>query len=120
MISIIKNWITSNSKVIIICLLVLLMLKSCSTCTSKRQYEYKTVKYEYIIDSLENNIENNSIEYNNIIHQMNDTIYILRSQNKILFDAINDIKIDRDYYRKVNNDLVNVTNNLSIKKDTIN
>ena len=113
MIKKIKNWIKSSCEVIIVCLLALLLLKSCTGCASNRRFEYKTIQYEYTIDSLNTTIENNVIEYRSECKRLNDSIYILNSQNRILIDAINELKVDKEYYRRVNNELVNVTENLS-------
>jgi hypothetical protein len=123
----IKNFIKTHYLGVITCLIILLSLKSCNSCTSNRRHEFETIKYKNIIDSLQTVITNNDIEYSNIIN-VNDKaqldlnarydalikeIDFLKAENSILKEAINDAKQDKEYYKRINNNLVNVTENLS-------
>ena len=56
------EWTKQNSKLIIISLLIILMLKGCGSCTTERRYEYQINKYETQIDSLKAEIENKKSE----------------------------------------------------------
>lgn len=99
---------------IVIALIILLMLKGCQNCSNERQLEYKTIQHEQIIDSMQNIIDERSIDTKDLC----DTIHSLRSENTILKEVIRDIKADKEYYKKQNRDLANVAENLS-KKDTL-
>jgi hypothetical protein len=107
------NWIKEYSLLIISCLILVIMIKGCS---SNRKYEYMSNKYEYTITTMTNTID--SCNFNT--RCLCDTIYNLRQENALIKDMLKDAKSDKEYYRKVNNNLVNVTNNLSYKNDTIN
>lgn len=107
------EWTKQNSKLVIICLLVVLMLKGCGSCTSERRYEYKINKYEYLIDSLETSINNYKVDYKRLNDSLSEKIHILESNNALLKDAIDDARKNVEYQRKVNNELVGVTKNLS-------
>ena len=122
-----KSFVSKYSIAIIVCLIVLLFFRGCKIKSTERNMKYNEKIYEYIIDSLNTilsndklSFENERVFYNNEINKLHDSIYVLNAKNQILIDAFDDIKIDRDHYRKINKDLVNVTNNLSIKNDTIN
>lgn len=111
----IKNWVKDHYQLIIACLLLVIMLKGCTSCNEERKYEYKQIQYEYIIDSMQTIIDEKSLNTKDLC----DTIYSLRSENSVLKEVISDLREDKKYYRKTNRDLVNVTEALS-KKDTIN
>ena len=116
-----KMWIKDHYKLIIICLLILMMLKSCKSCSAERRFEYTINKYNYIIDSV-NNITD-SLEYtidtkNIFIKQLIDSINTLKYENNILKVVIDDTKKDKEYYRKQNSNLATMAENLT-KKDTI-
>lgn len=111
----IKNWIKDHYQLIIACLLLVIMLKGCTSCNEERKYEYQQIQYEYVIDSMQTVIDEKSLSTKDLC----DTIYSLRSENTVLKDVIKDLKEDKNYYRRTNRDLVNVTEALS-KKDTIN
>ena len=117
----IKTWIKEHYMLIIICLLILMMLKSCKSCSAERRFEYTINKYNYIIDSVNNITDSlkHTIDTKNIINkQLIDSINTLKYENNILRSVIDDTKKDKEYYRKQNRNLVNVAENLS-KKDTI-
>ena len=111
----IKNWIKDHYQLIIACLLLVIMLKGCASCSMERRYEYQQIQYEYVIDSMQTVIDERSIDTKDLC----DTIHSLRAENIVLKEVINDLREDKNYYRKTNRDLVNVTEALS-KKDTIN
>ena len=111
----IKTWIKDHYQLIIACLLLVIMLKGCASCSMERRYEYQQVQYEYVIDSMQTVIDERSIDTKDLC----DTIHSLRAENTVLKEVINDLREDKNYYRKTNRDLVNVTEALS-KKDTIN
>lgn len=110
----IKTWIKDHYNIIIILLVIALMLKGCNSCNIERKYEYQEMRYEHVIDSMQTVIDERSIDTKDLC----DTIHSLRAENTVLKDIINDIKADREYYRKQNRDLANVAENLS-KRDTI-
>lgn len=112
------EWVKRNNKLIIICLLVLLMLKGCNSCTTERRYEYNINQYEIQIDSLQNVIEKQTIEYNDIIDSLSERIHILESNNSLLQNAVNDARKDIEYQRRVNSGLMDVTKNLSNNNET--
>ena len=110
----IKTWIKDHYQLIIGLLIMVIMLKGCSSCNMERRYEYQEIQYEYIIDSMQAVIDERSIDTKDLC----DTIHSLRAENTVLKDIIKDIKADREYYRKQNRDLANVAENLS-KRDTL-
>ena len=110
----IKTWIKDHYQLIIGLLIMVIMLKGCSSCNMERRYEYQETQYEYIIDSMQAVIDERSIDTKDLC----DTIHSLRAENTVLKDIIKDIKADREYYRKQNRDLANVAENLS-KRDTL-
>ena len=82
----------------------------------ERRYEYNVKQYEYVIDSMQTLIDERSMDTKDLC----DTIHSLRAENTVLKDIVKDLKSDRDHYRKVNRELVVVTDKLSTKQDTIN
>ena len=110
----IKTWIKNHYQLIIGLLVMVIMLKGCSSCNMERRYEYQETQYEYVIDSMQAIIDERSIDTKDLC----DTIHSLRAENTVLKDIIKDIKADREYYRKQNRDLANVAENLS-KRDTL-
>lgn len=111
----IKNWLNEHKVLIIGLLIALLMFKNCNSCTQERKYEYTITQYEQIIDSMQIVIDERMMDKKDLC----DTIHNLRKENTVLKDVIKDLKEDKNYYRRTNRDLVNVTEALS-KKDTIN
>lgn len=110
----IKTWIKDHYQLIIGLLIMVIMLKGCSSCNMERRYEYQETQYEYVIDSMQAIIDERSIDTKDLC----DTIHSLRAENTVLKDIIKDVKADKEYYRKQNRDLANVAENLS-KRDTI-
>ena len=110
----IKKWIKEHQSLIIGLLVLVLMLKGCSSCNMERRYEYQTIQYEYVIDSMQTVIDERSMDKKDLY----DTIYSLRSENTILKEVLKETKADKEYYKKQNRNLANVAENLS-KKDTI-
>ena len=111
----IKSFTSKNYNIIIVCLLVLLIMRGCKSCSNERAYEYKQNQYEYVIDSLNTTIIDTTKYFEFECRKLNDSIHLLNAKNNIINEAFKDVKTDRDHYRKVNNDLVNLT----IKKDTL-
>lgn len=107
------EWTKQNSKLIIISLLIILMLKGCGSCTTERRYEYQINKYETQIDSLKTDINKYEIEYKRLNDSLSEKIHILESNNLLLKDAINAERKNAEFQRKVNNELIDVTKNLS-------
>lgn len=103
----IKAWIKEYAILIITCMLLVIMIKSCGNNMIERRFNHSTVKYEYIIDSLTMNI-----------NATKDSMNSLKFENELLKNSIKDYRKDKEHYIKVNNNLVNVTKNLS-KRDTI-
>ena len=114
------EWTKRNSKLIIIGLLVILMLKGCSSCTTERRYEYQINKYKAQIDSLTNDIATKNIEYDHLNDSLTKQIHILEVNNTLLKDAINTARKDIEYQRKVNSGLVDVTKNILNNNETTN
>ena len=107
------EWVRHYALLIIACLVVALMTK---TCSSDRKYTFMKNKYEYTITELNRDIDSFNIN----VRCLRDTIHGLRHENALLKDMLVDAKKDKEYYKKVNTNLINVTNNLSYKRDTIN
>ena len=110
----IKDWIKEHQSLIIGCLLLVIMLKGCSSCSTKRQYEYRIAQYEIVVDSLQTTLDERLIDKKDLC----DTIHSLRAENTVLKEVINEIRADKEYYRKQNRNLAVVAENLS-KQDTI-
>jgi uncharacterized coiled-coil DUF342 family protein len=108
------TWIKGHKTLIITCLFIMLVLKGCNSCSMERRYEYNLSAYEYKIDSMQSIIDERSIDTKDLC----DTIHSLRTENSILKSVISDLKSDRDHYRKINKELVGVTDKLSKKDNT--
>lgn len=113
-----KYWLNKYSTTIICFLMILLLFKSCKSCSTDKRYEYniknKTEHYINIIDSMQVIINEQSLNNS----RLKDSIMTLQYENNILMTVIDDVKQDKEYYRKQNRNLVNMAENLS-KKDTI-
>lgn len=107
MIDKIKSYIKEYSLLIISGLILAFMLRGCNIDRAERRYEYAKNNYEYIIDSL-----HNQIKYNR------DTLQALRAENEMLKYNIDNVRRDVEHYRNANRNLINVTKNLSTR-DTI-
>lgn len=112
------EWTKQNSKLIIISLLIILMLKGCGSCTTERRYEYQINKYETQIDSLKADINKYEIEYKRLNDSLSEKIHILESNNLLLQNAMDDARKDIEYQRRVNSGLMDVTKNLSNNNET--
>lgn len=108
-----QNFINKYYKWIILVLLCLLLLKSCNGCSNERRYTYNLSQKEVLIDSLETTIEKNERDFKYINDSLKNEILILRSQNNILNETVENTRRDLDHYRRVNTNLINVTENLS-------
>ena len=108
-----QSFINKYYKWIILILLVLLMLKSCNGCSSKRRYNYKISQYELKIDSLESTLKSNLLEYKYTNDSLKNELFIVKSKNDVLNSTIENVRKDVDHYRSINKDLVNVTEHLS-------
>lgn len=104
----IQEFINKYYKWIIIVLCILLGLKSCNSCSTKRQYEYQINKYDIKIDSLNNDIQ----QYKHYCDSLNTELFILKSENEILNLTVESTRKDVDYYRDANNSLINTNTNL--------
>jgi uncharacterized coiled-coil DUF342 family protein len=112
----IKQWIKDHMSLIVACLFLVIMLKGCQGCSMERRYEYDVQRYEWVVDSMQTVIDERSMDTKDLC----DTIHSLRMENAVLKEVVKDLKSDRDHYRKVNSELVTVTDKLSTKQDTIN
>lgn len=121
----IKYWISKYSTPIITCLIALLLLKSCKSCSTEKRYEYnikqntelycnKIDSMKLVTDSLQTIINSKTV----INKQLTDSINTLKYENSLLTSAMDDVKKDKEYYRKQNRNLANMAENLT-KKDTI-
>ena len=108
----VKDFINKYYKWIILVLLSLLLMKSCNSCSTQRQYEYKINKYELKIDSLESTIKDNLLIYKTNNDSLRNELLIIKSQNDILNSTIETTRRDIDHYRDINNNLINTNNNL--------
>lgn len=109
----IKEFINKHYKWIILVLLCLLMLKGCNGCSNERRYTYNLSQKEILIDSLKITIEKNEFEFKHLNDSLKNEILILRSQNSILNETVENTRRDVDHYRRVNTNLINVTESLS-------
>jgi hypothetical protein len=121
----IKYWISKYSTYIVGCLIALLLLKSCKSCSTEKRYEYnikqntelycnKIDSMKLVTDSLQTIINSKTV----INKQLTDSINTLKYENSLLKSAMDDAKKDKEYYRKQNRNLANMAENLT-KKDTI-
>jgi hypothetical protein len=100
----IKAFIKQYYIYIIVFLVFVIMIKGCNSSRTERIYEHNISKHEYIIDSLKASIDVKNLEQKCYC----DTINALRYENKLIKDVLIDTKKDKEYYRKVNKDLVDV------------
>ena len=112
-----KEFYHKYINIIVIILLCVIVLKGCQGCSLKRRISYNNIQMEQVIDSLQGVVDENK----DSVRYLQDTICSLRLENESLKGTISDLKSDKEYYKKVNTNLVNVTKNLSNKKEqTIN
>jgi predicted RND superfamily exporter protein len=107
----IKDFIKEHTLLIIAILILMIMLKGCSTDRLSRRYEFAANQYELKIDSLQAAIDN----YKTEIKNYKDTIYIVRNENTTLKEVVSDVKRDKEFYKRVNMDLVSVIGNEQTK-----
>ena len=100
----IKAWIKEYSLFIIAILFVGFLIRGCNNDRSERYFKFTKSRYEYTIDSLMSNLKDTQ-----------DTLCSIRVENEMLKKSIKDYRKDKEYYIKVNNNLVNVTKNLSAR-----
>lgn len=105
----IKEWLKEHQSLIIACLILVIMLKGCSSCQADRHFECEYARYEHVIDSMQTVIDERSINTKDLC----DTIHSLRAENTVLKDVIRDIMIDNEYYKKQNINLAMNTENMS-------
>lgn len=108
------NWVRLHHWIVIGSLCFLLMFKSCRVNFNERQLEYNKQKYEYVIDSMQNEIDNSNKDYEALL----DTLHFVNRENMMLKELINETKQDKEYYKKQNRKLTDVAEVLS-RKDTI-
>ena len=108
------NWVRLHHWTVISALCVLLMFKSCKVNFNERQLEYNKHKYELVIDSMQDVIDNGNKDYESLL----DTLHFVNRENIMLKELINETKQDKEYYRKQNRKLTDVAEVLS-RKDTI-
>lgn len=107
----IKEFIKEHALLIVVLLFVVILLKGCSTDRLTRRYEFTTNQYELRIDSLQTTINNYKAEIKNY----QDTVYVVRTENTTLKEIISDVKRDKEFYKRVNMDLVSVIGNEQTK-----
>ena len=107
----IKDFIKEHALLIVAILLLAIMLKGCSTDRLARRYEFAVNQYELRIDSLQTTIDN----YKTEIKNYQDTVYIVRNENATLKEVVSDVKRDKEFYKRVNMDLVSVIGNEQTK-----
>ena len=84
----IKEWLKEHQSLIIACLILVIMLKGCSSCQTERHFEYEFARYEHVIDSMQNVIDERSINTKDLC----DTIHSLRAENTALMSCITSFK----------------------------
>jgi cell shape-determining protein MreC len=114
-----KFWFKKYSVYIAIFLMIILLFKSCNSCSAERRYEYilaNTIdSYTYNIDSMQNVID----DYKNTCGKLQDSLSVLKHENNLLESIIEEVRQDKEYYKNQNRNLTNVAKNLSVRKDTI-
>lgn len=108
------NWLKEHQPLIIAILIMVVALKGCKSCNMNRVYYYNIAQYETKMDSMQNVINECSVD----TKELCDTIRSLRMENSSLKDMITELKSDREHYRVVNKELIGVTNKLSKKETT--
>lgn len=103
----IKDFIKEHSLLIVALLFVAILLKGCSTDRLSRRFEYQSKQYEHCIDSLQSTIDKYKMDIKNYC----DTLYLVRNENAALKDAILDAKKDKEFYKRINRDLIDVIGN---------
>lgn len=110
----IMKWVRLNHWYVIGALFFLLMIRGCKLNYAEKQLDYSKHKYELVIDSMQDVIDNGNKDYESLL----DTLTLVNSENMMLKDLIKEAKQDKEYYRKQNRKLTDVAEVLS-KKDTI-
>lgn len=113
------KFIKKYSLVIIIALGLMLMGKSCQSCSRARQIKFDGIKHEQQVDSLEKIIKKN----NEIIVELEDSIkgYKIRLEasnelNQTIKDQNDRLIKSNDDLSKSNNNLTNTINNINNSK----
>lgn len=107
----IKEFIKEHALLIVALMFIVILLKGCSTDRLTRRYEFATNQYELKIDSLQTAIDN----YKTEIKNYQDTVYIVRNENATLKEVVSDAKRDKEFYKRVNMNLVSVIGNEQTK-----
>lgn len=107
----IKDFIKEHALLIVALMFLVILLKGCSTDRLTGRYEYAANQYELRIDSLQTAIDN----YKTEIKNYQDTVYIVRNENATLKEVVSDVKRDKEFYKRVNMDLVSVIGNEQTK-----
>lgn len=114
-----RSWYIRYKDYVVMVLIGLCFFKSCQSCSRERYNAYNELKYNNIIDSLNNQLINtrskvDSLEgdirmYKGEMQMMSDIISQYKDANKVLRD-------DNIHYRNTNKVLVN-TNKQIVNKD---
>ena len=107
----IKEFIKEHALLIVALMFLVILLKGCSTDRLTRRYEFTANQYELKIDSLQTTINN----YKTEIKNYQDTVYIVRNENTTLKEVVADVKRDKEFYKRVNMNLVSVIGNEQTK-----
>jgi hypothetical protein len=108
------KWVRLNHWYVISALFFLFIVRGCKLNYAERQLDYNNHKYELVIDSMQDVIDNGNKDYESLL----DTLHFVNRENMMLKELINETKQDKEYYRKQNRKLTDVAEVLS-KKDTI-
>lgn len=97
----------------------MLVLKSCSGCKAKSDYQFKEYNYTQQIDSLKNNMELNDAYYKSLITDLtrqNDSLrYMLQNTYKI----IDVYEGDKQALQQTTNRLISTIQNKSKQNETV-
>lgn len=98
---------------IVIILFCLWGLKSCQSCSIKRQLDYNSIKYENIIDSLNCEI----VKLTDSVKSQKDSLYIYRIQLDNMNEKNQILNNVNKHFQNTNKVLINTNKNLSNKEE---
>jgi hypothetical protein len=112
------DFFKSHQYIIIIILLVLLVLKSCSGCKAKSDYQFKEYNYTQQIDSLKSNISINEECYKSYINDLIRQNDSLRHELQNTYKIIDVYEGDKQALQQTTNRLISTIQNNSKQHET--